>query len=164
MPTFNPKRIALLGLITLAILAIPLIAQRNRGVFDFVLFGALLFGAGLTYELIAAKGTSTRYKQGVGLAVITSLILLWMNGAVGIIGSEDNPMNMMYFGVIGVGIIGVVLARFQSRGMAYAAFAMAIAQMLVPIVAMIINDVSWTPGVAGIFVINAGFALLFVGA
>lgn len=164
MPTFNPKRILWIVIGVCAILTIPLIAQRDRGVFDFVLFGALIFGAGLSYELIAAKGTSTRYKQGVGLAVVTSLILLWMNGAVGIIGSEDNPVNMMYLGVLLVGIIGVVLARFQARGMAYAAFAMAIAQMLVPIIAMIINDVPWSPGVAGIFVINAVFALLFLGA
>lgn len=43
----------------------------------------------------------------------------------------------MYFGVIIVGIIGAIIVRFQSSGMAYTMFAMAIAQALVAVIALI---------------------------
>lgn len=43
-----------------------------------------------------------------------------MNGAVGIVGSEDNPANLMYGGVLAVGIVGAVIARFRAEGMARA--------------------------------------------
>jgi hypothetical protein len=32
------------------------------------------------------------------------LLLVWVTGAVGIIGSEDNPANSLYIGVLGVGL------------------------------------------------------------
>jgi hypothetical protein len=37
-----------------------------------------------------------------GLAVGTALFLVWSNLAVGLIGSENNPANMMYLGVLAV--------------------------------------------------------------
>src|ERR687893_678489 len=50
----------------------------------------------------------------------TDFILVWMNLAVGVIGSEDDPLNLMYGGVLAVGIIGAVVARFQPDAMARA--------------------------------------------
>ena len=76
-------------------------------------------------------------RSAVGVAVATAVILLWVNGAVGVIGSENNDANLMYFGVLAVGIIGAVIARFQPRGMALALFATALAQALVTAVALI---------------------------
>ena len=46
----------------------------------------------------------------------------------------------MYFGVLAVGFIGAFIARFQPRGMARALFATAVAQALVPVIAL-----SWVP-------------------
>jgi hypothetical protein len=50
-----------------------------------------------------------------------------MNLAVGIIGSEDNPANLMYGGVLAVGIIGAIIARFEPHGMARALVATTLA-------------------------------------
>ena len=77
------------------------------------------------------------YRSAVGLALATALILLWVNGAVGVIGSENNDANLMYFGVLAVGIVGAVIGRLQPRGMSFALFATAIAQALVTLVAII---------------------------
>ena len=89
-----------------------------------------------------------------------------MNGAVGIIGNEANPANLMYFGVLAVGVIGALVARIQPNGMARALFAMALAQALVPVIALIIwppQVISWgAAGVFGVFVLNAFFVMLFV--
>ena len=89
-----------------------------------------------------------------------------MNGAVEIIG-DDNPANLMYFGVPIVGIIGAAIARFRPWGMARALFAMALAQAMVPVIALMIWNpqvTSWAPGVLLVFGLNALFVMLFVGS
>jgi len=94
---------------------------------------------------------------------VAGLLLIWMNLAVGIIGSEDNPANMLYVGVLAVGIIGAGFARLRARGMSYTMFATALAQILVPVIALIIwrPSLEETPGIVGVFILNAFFAALF---
>jgi hypothetical protein len=94
----------------------------------------------------------------------TGLILIWINGAVGLIGSEDNPANLMYGGVLAVGVIGAVIARLKPSGMARALFATALAQFLVPVVAVIIWRSDFSPGVVPVFGLNFVFVLLFAGS
>jgi hypothetical protein len=104
---------------------------------DFAFAGALVVGTGVTYEVAARMTGNTAYRAAVGGALAAAFILVWMNLAVGIIGSEDNPANLMYGGVLAVGIIGAIIARFQPDGMARALFAMALAQTLVAVIALI---------------------------
>jgi hypothetical protein len=40
-------------------------------------------------------GTSA-YRAGVGISVGAAFILVWMNLAVGVFGTEDNPLNLLY--------------------------------------------------------------------
>jgi hypothetical protein len=141
--------------------------------FAFAFWGALLLGAELTYELIARKG-SAAYRVATGIAVAAALVLVWMNAAVGIIG--DGPVNLMYLGVLAVGFVGALIARFQPRGMALALFATAVAQMSVPVIALVIWKARWEnllidpnsphppfhPGIAPVFGLNAVFAMLWV--
>ena len=95
------------------------------------------------------------------MALATALLLIWINLAVGLIGSENNPANLLYVGVLAIGFIGALLARFQPLGMARALVAMAIAQALVPLIALIV----WkTPITWSLFGFNSFFALLFFGA
>lgn len=63
--------------------------------------------------------------------------MTWVNLAVGIIGSEDNPLNVVFVGVLAIGIVGAFIARFQPRGMARAMVAVGIAQVLVAVAALI---------------------------
>jgi peptidoglycan/LPS O-acetylase OafA/YrhL len=86
---------------------------------DFLVLGAMLFGACGTYEL-AARTANKTYRAAVGVAVLEAVLLIWISLSVGIIGSEDNPANLMYAGVLVVGIVGGLIARFQPRGMAWA--------------------------------------------
>jgi hypothetical protein len=84
---------------------------------------------------------------------------------VGIIGSEDNPANLMYGAVFAVGLFGSLAARFKPRGMALTLFAAAMVQVIVPVVAFFIwpAKASWgEAGVIGVFIINLIFAALFV--
>jgi hypothetical protein len=125
-----------------ALMLLPLLAMQVTDevvwdLADFAFFGALLVGAGVTYELMARKTGSTAYRAAVGVALAAAFILVWMNTAVGVIGTERDDANLMYGGVLGVGIIGAIIARFQPSGMARALFATALAQALVAVIALI---------------------------
>jgi len=135
------KSIIRIALATAFILLLPLLAMQLTDevvwdLADFAVAGVLLFGAGLTYELIARKAGHIAHRAAVGVAVSAALLLVWINLAVGIIGNEGNPANLMYIGVLAVGIIGALIARFQPHGMARALFATALAQMLVAVIAL----------------------------
>ena len=131
---------------------------------DFITAGILFFGTGLIYVLIARLGNSTPYRMGVAVAVVAGLLLIWGNLAVGFIGSEDNPANLLYGAVFAVAIIGAIAARFRARGLANAMFATALTQFMVPLVAALI----WRPevnlGMLQVLGLNAVFSLLWVGS
>jgi hypothetical protein len=103
------------------------------------------------------------------MACVTALLLIWITLAVGVIGSEDNPANMLYLGVLIVGGVGAATARLRPRGMSRTLFATAVAQAVVPVLAIVI----WKPlvageenlpGLIGVFFLNAFFVLLFVAS
>ena len=75
------------------------------------------------------------YKYAIGVAILAALLLFWVTGAVGIIGSEDNDANLMYHGILGIGLIGAVISRFRPEGMALAMTVTAGAQFIVFVVA-----------------------------
>jgi hypothetical protein len=104
---------------------------------DFAIIGAMLLSACSVYELAARMTGNIAYRAAVGVAVVAVFVLIWTNLAVGIIGSEDNPANLMYGGVLVVGILGAFIVRFQPRGMAHALVATALAQVLVGMIALI---------------------------
>ena len=124
------------------LLMLPLIAmqfsdQVDWKAADFVVFGAMLAGVGVTFELAAAYTGNTMYRIAVGVAVVSAFVLVFVNLAVGVIGTENNTANLMYGGVLAVGVIGAVVARFQPGGMAQAMIATAVAQALVAAIALI---------------------------
>jgi hypothetical protein len=156
----------------LILLLIPLIGMQvsegwDWGFFDFVFAFVVIFGAGLTFELISQKADTLAYKAAVGVAVVAGLLLVWISTAVGIIG-DDEAINLLYLGVLVVGLIGAFIGRFEPQGMARASFAMAIAQLLVPVIALMIPNfrglLMEPPGVFGVIALNLIFAMLFAGA
>jgi hypothetical protein len=125
--------------------------------FDFVFAGALLLGTGLMYELATKRASHIVHRAAVGIALGAALLLVWINGAVGMIGSESNPANLMYLGVLAVGLIGAWVARLEPGGMSRALFAMALAQALVPAVALL-------AGLAPTLLADAFFIALWVAS
>lgn len=155
---------------TMVVLVVPFLAMQFTDevvwdLADFAVAGALLFGAGLTYELAVRKAAGkTAYRVTVGLAVAVSLLLVWVNLAVGLIGKEDNPANLMYLGVIAVGIVGATIARFRPHGMALTLFTMAFAQAMVAMIALMFGLGSqWNESIEILFS-NGFFVALFSGS
>jgi hypothetical protein len=156
------KKITRIALMTAFLLLLPLLAMQFSDevvwdLADFGVAGVLLFGAGLTYELVVGKGSAIAYRAAAGVAVATALLLVWVNLAVGIIGNEENPANLMYGGVLAVALIGALLARFRPEGMARALFATAFAQVLVAMFALF-------AGLGFTLVLNGSFAALWVAS
>ena len=90
---------------------------------------------------------------------------MWVIGAVGVIGTENDEANLMFGGVLAVGIFGALIARFQPHGMACALFATALAQALAAVIALIAG-MHQLPGssVVEILIMNGFFVALFVGS
>jgi hypothetical protein len=104
------------------------------------------------------------YRFAVGVALAAAFILVWLSLGVGIIGRDGDPANLMYFGVLAVGIIGALIARFQPHGMARALFATALAQAVVVVIALIARlGYPWS-GPLEILGLNGFFVALFVGS
>jgi hypothetical protein len=72
----------------------------------------------------------TSYRIAVGVWVLASFMQVWANLAVGIVGSEDNPQNQGFFGVVVAAAACAFVARLRSEGMARAMLATAGVQAL----------------------------------
>ena len=117
------------------LLLLPWVAMRfTKGIVwdetDFIFAGALIGGIGVTFELTVRTTRNNAYRAGVAAALAASFLLVWINAAVGMIGSEDNPLNLIFAGVLAIALLGAILARFRAEGMARAMMAAAIAQVL----------------------------------
>jgi hypothetical protein len=99
---------------------------------------------------------NSAYRVAVGIAVAAALLLLWMQGAVA---TEDDSPGLIFFGVLVVGIIGAIIARFRPLGMARALLATALAQALVAVIAMI----AWKQYFE-ISILNGFFIALWIGS
>ena len=162
-------RIAVWGaaatLLLLPLVAMQFTAEVTWTGSDFAVWGTMLGIACGTYELATRMTRNTAYRAAVAMAVVAAFLLVWINLAVGIIGAESNPANLMFAGVIAVGIIGGGVARFRASGMALALIAMAIAQAAVAVV-VLARGLSDGPGIvialSGLFVaLWCGSAWLF---
>ena len=168
------QSIAAVALVTGIILLIPLVLQLTIGTGvdgqgfnwkpgDFLFAGVLIFGTGLTYKLVTRKSGDVIYRVAIGFALATGFFLIWANMAVGIIGSEDNPVNLLYFLVLFVGIIGAFISRFRPHGLSLTMFAMALAQAIVAATALAGGFYQSSPSsVFQILIVNGLFITLFV--
>jgi hypothetical protein len=124
------------ALVLLPLLGMALTDDVNWGPADFALAGALVAAVGLTFELTARMTRNGAYRAAVAVALAAAFVLVWVNLSVGVIGSEGNPANLMYGGVLAIGITGSILASFRPEGMARALLATAVAQALVAVIAL----------------------------
>lgn len=103
------------------------------------------------------------YRLAILAALATGFILLWIIGAVGLIGVEGDPYDRSYGGVLAVAVVGALIGRFRVRGMARAMVAAAFAQALVAVIALMIGKQhSPVSSVVEILGLNGFFVVLWV--
>lgn len=109
-----------------ALLATPFVAMQlnaegvDWSVGDFIVMGIMMAIVGGVIELAVRSSSNWSYRGGAGLAVLGGFLLTWANLAVGIVGSENNPANQLFFVALLVGIVGSLIAQGRSAGMARA--------------------------------------------
>lgn len=111
-------------LLTLPLIAMQFTSEVVWTPSDFIFAAVLIFGALGAYEAAVRWTPDVAYRAALGMAVVGGLLLVWSVAAVGFL---DGPRDLVFGGVLSVGLVGALLARFRARGMAYAAFAMALA-------------------------------------
>jgi hypothetical protein len=169
-PMMSKKKFLPIVLVPTCILLIPAAAMLFKvdgwawHAGDFVAAWIVIGGGMAAYYYVASKAPNRAYRVAAGMAVATGLILMWINGAVGLIGSEDNPANLSYGVVLAIGLGGAAIARLRPLGMARALFGTAVAQFLVPVVALLIWPADFSPGVVPVLGLNFCFVLLFAGS
>ncbi|MCA8832737.1 hypothetical protein [Hymenobacter pini] len=141
-----PKSLSLVAAVTGLLLLVPLVAMQfsaevNWTLSDFVFAAVLLFGAGATFVLIARAATNNTYRVAAGVAVLAGLMMVWANAAVGLVGSGDNPVNMLYAAVLLVALGGAIAARFRPLGTSNAMFAASLTYLVVTALALFV----WKP-------------------
>jgi hypothetical protein len=149
------------------LLLLPLVAMQftdevDWDLADFAVFGAMLGVAGGSYELAARRTGDSAYRAAIGVALAAAFVLVWLSLGVGIIGKDGDSANLMYFGVLAVGIIGAFVARFQPRGMARALCATALAQALVAGIALVAGLGRPWSGAAELLLLNGFFVALWL--
>lgn len=137
--------------IAAALLLLPLIAMQftpevNWTASDFIIWGIMLGTVGGLFELAVGQSPLPSYRAGFALALVGAFLVTWVNLAVGIVGSDDNPSNQFFFLALLVGVVGAGLARLRAAGMTYAMCSTALALGIAFVLAeMSPRDELWVP-------------------
>ena len=163
-PMPMPLRAILWGAI-FAAFAIPVTARLVKAEMpwtasDFVVAAIGLGVLGLLIEFGYWLSDSWSYRIAAIGAALGAFMLVWVNLAVGFIGNEDNPLNLAYFAMLGIVLLGGLLVRFRARGMAALMVFAAVVQLSVPVIAWQGWGFEWLA--TGIFCVGwLGAAILF---
>jgi hypothetical protein len=108
-----------------ALLLLPAIAMQftrevNWDATDFIVMGILMAFPLALYEVASRARQPMAYRLGVAVALAGGFLLIWVNLAVGIIGSEDNPINAWYLAAPMIALAGSSIALFKPTGMMWA--------------------------------------------
>ena len=152
------------SLLLLPFVAMQLTPEVNWTASDFIVWGIMLGTVGGLFELAVRLSPLHSYRIGFGLALVGAFLVTWVNLAVGIVGSEHNPANQLFFLALLVGIVGAGMARLQASEMAQVMAAVAISLWLAFAIAVVGPTdepfVKHSVELAG----TSMFALLFLGS
>ncbi|QYO78881.1 winged helix-turn-helix domain-containing protein [Devosia salina] len=152
-------------LLLLPFLALQFSQEMNWGAEDFIWLAAMLVGLGLTFEVALTWSANFFYRAGLVMALGTSFLLIWVSLAVGIIGSETNSLNLLYFAMLGGGALVAAHARFTPKGMVRALLVLAAGQIAVGAVALVVGTGTiQAPAILRLIVATGLFTLLWLAA
>ena len=127
-----------------ALILTPLVAMQftrevNWDETDFI-FAAIVFGiVGGLIELAVRISSNWYFRFGAIFAVLAGFMVVGSNLAVGMIGNEDNPVNLWFGAVLLIAISGAILSRFRPGTIAPAMFATGTAQAAIGLFAGILG-------------------------
>jgi hypothetical protein len=78
----------------------------------------------------------TMYRSAIAIALGAALFLVLGIGALGVIGAEGDRADMMFLGVLAIGLVGAIATRLRPEGMVWTMVTMAAATMIVGVIAI----------------------------
>ncbi len=109
--------------------------------------------------------TATAYRSAVAVAIGTALFLIWGIGALGVLGVEGDRADLMFLGVLVIGLGSAITARFRAEAMVRAMLVTAAATLLVGVIALLLGKheaaESSVPEILGL---TGMYASLFAGS
>lgn len=149
----------------LAALMVPLVASRvvegwHWGPGAFVFTYALFFATGMAYALIARRMTVWSYRAAVALALAIGFAVGWATMVH--LSETENPVLLVYYGVLALGLAGAALSRLEPHGMERTAYVMAAATGVAWLVTQVLYPVAYADPPDNLGVKHALLALLFV--
>lgn len=151
------------GLLLLPLVAMQFTREVDWGPADFIIIGFMLVLVCGAVELAVRASGHIAFRAGTGVAAVAAFLLIWINLAVGIIGDEGNPANLLFGGVLAVALGGALVARSSAAGMARVMVATALAQGAVAAIALLAGfGATEPPGPAGILALNGFFVALWL--
>lgn len=138
------------------ILLLPLVAMQFTSEVqwtgsDFVFAGIMLAALVGAFEVVVRLTGNWAYRAAVVVGAVTSFLLVWVNLAVGIVGSENNAINLIFFLPLLVGATGAFISDFRAKGMARTLWAMAAVQAVTGAVGFPTGDMAVV--LVGVFVV-----------
>lgn len=112
------------------VLMIPLIAMRfttevRWTPFDFAVAAAMLAALIGAAELAVRISEDWLYRAGVAVAAVAAFLMIWAQGAVGLVGSESDLSGLWFLLPLAIGAVGVVVSRGRARGLSRTLWSMA---------------------------------------
>ena len=126
----------LLGLWLLPIIAKQFTDEVQWSWMDHLFWAFLLGIPGLLVDIVSRMTPNWFYRGGVIIALATSFVITWANLAVGIVGNEENPINLIFFGVVAIAMLGSPLVGFKAVRLRWVFYLTAAAQALSALVAL----------------------------
>ena len=167
-PTLNGWRIAGWGAAA-ALLALPAIAMRvsddvawSSG--DFIVAAALLLMLGLAVEGAVRLRKDRAMAAGTLLAGLAAFLTAWLNGAVGIIGNEGEPINLGFYALLLAALFASIVAWFRPSVLKWIFAVVAAGQIALGFAALSMmpgHAVEW--GLLGVFAALWGAAAFLFG-
>lgn len=146
-----------IGLVLLPLIAMQFTTEVNWTMSDFIAAALMIGLTGGALELAVRASPNPWGRAGAAVMILTSLLLVWVNLAVGFLGREGNPANIMFLLVLGIAVGGSIATRLQSAPMVRTMLAAAIVQILVATTALAAGWAS--PGWKGVYEVVMGSTL-----
>ncbi len=142
-------------------------AEQRQGNWVEVITLTVFFTAiaGLLITLIFTRKAPASFKLACALGILPVILISWINGAVGIIGAEENPANLLFVGVFAAGLLPAVRSGFSPDGLSRAMLAAAAAQLTAAVIVALLAGFSHSIKMAaGMLAVNGCFAAIWAAA
>ncbi|WBH15848.1 hypothetical protein [Sphingomonas radiodurans] len=128
---------------------------------DFVFAGMLIGSAGLVIELTFRRHSHRSSRMGAALLTATSLALIWIDAAVGIINDDHATLNLIYPGIVILALVVAAVGRFRTVALARGSAGAAAMLAVTGVIAVIASDPAFA---ASVVAFHLTFVVAFLTA